>query len=81
MQAEQNIVQAPVKVEKDRKVKEAKGWKHKLKRHKDAILAIHSIDGIDSRFLMSGSADHTVRRKSFLINITYFLLQFGIYRV
>jgi hypothetical protein len=63
MQAEQNIVQAPVKAEKEKKVKEAKGWKSKLKRHKDAVLAIHSVDGIDGRFLMSGSADHTVRRK------------------
>jgi WD40 repeat protein len=32
-----------------------------LKRHKDAVLAIHSVDGIEGRFLMSGSADHTVR--------------------
>jgi len=32
-----------------------------LKRHKDAVLALHSVDGIDGKFLMSGSADHTVR--------------------
>ena len=63
MQAEQNIVQAPVKAEKEKKVKEAKGWKSKLKRHKDAILALHSVDGVDGKMMMSGSADHCVRRK------------------
>ena len=51
--------------EKDKKVKEAKGYKTKLKRHKDAVLVIHSVDGIDGEFLMSGSADHTVRSKLF----------------
>lgn len=50
--------------EKDKKVKEAKGYKTKLKRHKDAVLVIHSVDGINGEFLMSGSADHTVRSKS-----------------
>ena len=49
--------------EKEKKVKEAKGYKQKLKRHKDAVLVIHSVDGIDGDNLLSGSADHTVRCK------------------
>ena len=49
--------------EKEKKVKEAKGYKTKLKRHKDAVLVIHSVDGVNGEFLMSGSADHTVRSK------------------
>ena len=50
--------------EKDKKFKEAKAYKSKLKRHKDAVLNLHSIDGINGQFLVSGSADHTVRSKS-----------------
>ena len=30
------------------KVKDAKAYKIKLKRHKDAVLSLHSQDGIDS---------------------------------
>lgn len=63
----------PVK-EKEKKVKEAKGYKQKLKRHKDAVLIIHSVDGMNGDFLMSGSADHTVRRK-FLMPITVFSVE------
>jgi hypothetical protein len=37
----------PVVKEKDKKVKEAKGYKTKIKRHKDAILSIHSVDGLE----------------------------------
>lgn len=37
---------APVVKEKEKKVKEAKGYKTKIKRHKDAVLSIHSVDGI-----------------------------------
>ena len=55
----------PVVKEKEKKVKEAKGYKQKLKRHKDAVLIIHSMDGINGDSLMSGSADHTVRSKYF----------------
>ena len=55
---------APVqKQEKEKKVKDAKAYKSKLKRHKDAVLAIHSVDGIKGEYLISGSADHTVRSK------------------
>jgi len=50
--------------EKEKKVKEAKGYKTKLKRHKDAVLALNSPDGIPGELLISGSADHTVRSKS-----------------
>ena len=39
-------VQPPVK-EKEKKIKESKAYKTKLKRHKDAVLAIHSVDGIN----------------------------------
>jgi hypothetical protein len=49
--------------EKEKKVKDAKAYKSKLKRHKDAVLAIHSVDGINGDFLISGSADHSVRSK------------------
>lgn len=49
---------------KEKKIKEAKGYKTKIKRHRDAILSIYSIDGIDGELLISGSADHTVRCKS-----------------
>lgn len=48
---------------KEKKIKEAKGYKTKIKRHRDAILSIHSLDGIDGELLISGSADHTVRCK------------------
>ena len=61
----------PVK-EKEKKVKEAKGYKQKLKRHKDAVLIIHSVDGMNGDFLMSGSADHTVRRKYHPITVNLF---------
>jgi len=44
-------------------VKEAKAYKTKLKRHKDSVLALYSDTGIDSQFLLSGSADHSVRSK------------------
>lgn len=37
------------------------GFKNKLKRHKDAVLHLHSIDGADGSILISGSADHSVR--------------------
>ena len=53
-------------------MKEAKGYKTKLKRHKDAVLVIHSVDGINGEFLMSGSADHTVRSKLFFICFCHF---------
>lgn len=34
-----------------------KAYKKKLKRHKDAVLTIHSPNGIDGGILLSGSAD------------------------
>lgn len=56
---------------KEKKIKEAKGYKTKIKRHKDAVLSIYSVDGINGDLLISGSADHTVRSKStFLSQIT-----------
>ena len=42
-------------------MKDAKAYKQKLKRHKDAVLSLHSQDGIDGQFLISGSADNTCR--------------------
>ena len=33
--------------EKEKKVKEAKGYKTKIKRHTDAVLSIHSVDGLE----------------------------------
>ena len=45
------------------KVKDAKAYKMKLKRHKDAVLSIYSQDGKNGQYLVSGSADHTVRSK------------------
>ena len=51
-----------------KKFKEVKGYKNKIKRHRDAILKLHSVDGDDSELLISGSADHTVRGK-----LEYFL--------
>lgn len=53
---------------KEKKIKEAKGYKTKIKRHRDAILSIYSIDGIDGELLISGSADHTVRCKSITLS-------------
>ena len=47
--------------EKEKKVKEAKGYKNKIKKHKDAVLSIHSVDGLEGYILISGSADHTVK--------------------
>jgi hypothetical protein len=49
--------------ERQKQVKDAKAYKMKFKRHKDAVLAIHSVDGVDGDFLITGSADHTVRCK------------------
>ena len=37
----------PVVKEKEKKVKEAQGYKTKIKRHKDAVLSIHSVDGLE----------------------------------
>lgn len=51
------------KIQKEKKIKESKAYKTRLKRHKDAVLAIHSVDGIEGQYLISGSADHTVRSK------------------
>ena len=53
--------------EKEKKVKEAKAYKAKIKRHKDAVLHIQSMDGIESKNMISGSADHTVRGKYFIL--------------
>lgn len=38
-----------------------KSYKKKLKRHKDAVLTIHSPDGIDGEILLSGSADDCIK--------------------
>ena len=38
-----------------------KAYKKKLKRHKDAVLTIHSPDGIDGEILLSGSADDCIK--------------------
>lgn len=54
---------APVEKSKEKKLKEVKAYKKKIKRHSDAILAIQSVDGIKGNLLISGSADHTVRSK------------------
>jgi hypothetical protein len=35
------------KAVKEKKLKENKAYKTRLKRHKDAVLSIHSVDGID----------------------------------
>ena len=51
----------PVVKEKEKKIKESKGYKTKIKRHKDAVLSIYSVEGINGELLISGSADHTVR--------------------
>jgi len=41
-----HVAEAPAK-EKEKKVKDSKAYKTKLKRHKDAVLAIHSVDGLN----------------------------------
>lgn len=38
-----------------------KAYKKKLKRHKDAVLTIHSPAGIDGGILLSGSADNCIK--------------------
>lgn len=48
---------------KKKNIKEAKGYSRKIKRHRDAVLALHSVDGLAGEFLISGSADHTCRSK------------------
>jgi len=40
-----------------------KAYKKKLKRHKDAVLTIHSPKGFEGGLLVSGSADHSIRSK------------------
>ena len=47
--------------EREKKFKDTKSYKMKIKRHKDAILKLQSVDGIAGNLLISGSADHTVR--------------------
>ena len=47
--------------DKGKKVKDAKAYKLKIKRHKDAVLSLYSQDGINGSHLVSGSADHTCR--------------------
>ena len=47
----------------NKRIKEAKGYKKKIKRHRDAILNIYSVDGKEGELLISGSADHSVRSK------------------
>ena len=61
--------------DKAKKVKEAKAYKLKLKRHKDAVLSIYSQDGINGQFLISGSADHTCRSK-YNFNLIFILFYF-----
>lgn len=65
---ESSTTPAPALKDKEKRFKEAKAYKSKLKRHKDAVLNLHSIDGINGQFLVSGSADHTVRSKSALFH-------------
>jgi WD40 repeat protein len=38
-----------------------KAFKKKLKRHKDAVLSIHSPNGISDSLLLSGSADNVIK--------------------
>ena len=74
------ILEPPVAKVKERKTKITKGCKFKLKRHRDAVLALHSSDGVEGDFLISGSADHTVRCKLILfpfINRLAILIQIG----
>jgi hypothetical protein len=33
--------------EKEKKLKEAKGYKTKIKKHTDAVLFVHSVDGLE----------------------------------
>ena len=44
-----------------------KGYKKKLKRHKDAVLTIHSPKGFEGGLLVSGSADHSIRSNHSII--------------
>ena len=45
--------------EKKKKFKDAKAYKYRLKKHKDAVISICSQDGINSTTLISGSSDHS----------------------
>ena len=66
--------EAPVIKEKDnKKVKEAKAYKTKIKRHKDAVITLYSKEGIEGEFLTSASSDQTVRSK-YLIALSCFLI-------
>lgn len=68
MEKGSEVAQPPVAKDEDKKnqkkFKESKAYSRKIKRHKDAVLAIHSVSGIDGKLLISGSADHTCRSKS-----------------
>ena len=59
---------------KKKTIKEAKGYSRKIKRHKDAVLALHSVDGLTGEFLISGSADHTCRSKFILFFLILILI-------
>ena len=63
MPAATTTTAATVEKAKEKKPKEVKAYKKKIKRHNDAVLAIQSVDGISGNLLISGSADHTVRSK------------------
>ena len=43
-----------------------------MKRHKDAVLTIHSPKGFEGGLLVSGSADHSIRSKIYnLVKLVY----------
>lgn len=47
--------------EEEKKYKPPRSYLMRLKRHQDAILALHSPDGISGCELVSGSADEKLR--------------------
>ena len=45
------------------KIKESKSYKTKVKRHREAVIQLYSVNGDKSELMLSGSADNTARGK------------------
>ena len=53
----------PMELTKRSKIKEAKAYKTKVKRHREAVIQLFSVNGDKSELMLSGSADNTARGK------------------
>jgi WD40 repeat protein len=57
------------------KIKEAKSYKTKVKRHREAVIQLYSVNGDKSELMLSGSADNTARGKYILLIVAVWNLK------